>query len=272
MYPELFKVFGFPIRTFGLMLMVGVLLAWWVAVRRARRFGIAADGVATLGTWMLLAGIVGARLAYVAQDWPEYAAEPVRIMRLWDGGMTSFGGFLFGLIALFIWARIAGVRPVVALDLMAAPALIAIGVGRIGCFFNGCCYGGECALPWAVHFPDAPGPAHPAQLYATLMHWAAAGLLLLYERRLWRSASPKWKPGTFIALAFVAYGVVRFIYEFFRIGPTSDPYKDLPLTAAHFVSIFMVVVGVVWLAFLLSKPAREFVTEEAGGGSQGPAP
>ncbi len=258
MHPELFRIGGFSVRTFGVLVVVGLVIAWWLSYRRARKFGVNPDGLATLGSWMVILGILGARGVYVAQYWDLYKGKWLLILNLREGGMTSFGGFLFGLIGLGIWARLSRTPLLPLLDLIAGPALIAIALGRVGCFFNGCCYGGPTDLPWGVFFPEAEFFAHPAQLYAAFMHLIAGGVLLFYERRLTSLPSAKWKPGTFISLAFIFYGVVRFIYESFRIGASSEALGNLPLTEAHLASVLMFLIGVVGLILSRRQAPLEF--------------
>jgi phosphatidylglycerol:prolipoprotein diacylglycerol transferase len=258
MHPELFRIGNFPIRTFGVMVALGLVFAWWLSYRRARKFGVDPEGLATLGSWMVILGIIGARGVYVAQYWDDYRSNLLHIFSIREGGMTSFGGFLFGLIGLGIWSRLSRTPLWPLLDLIAAPALMAIAVGRIGCFFNGCCYGGPTDLPWRVYFPEAGFYAHPAQLYAALMHFVAGGILLFYEKRITAAPQAKWKPGTFISLAFVFYGMVRFIYESFRIRASSQPLGNLPLTEAHLVAGFMFLMGVVGLVVFRRRAPVEF--------------
>lgn len=254
MHPELFRVGSVPVRTFGVLVVVGLVLAWWLSYKRARRFGVNPEGLASLGSWMVILGIIGARGFYVAQYWDAYRGNWAHVLNIREGGLTSFGGFLFGLIGLAIWARLSRTPLIPLLDLIAAPALIAIAIGRVGCFFNGCCYGGPTDLPWGVRFPEVVFSAHPAQLYAAFMHLAVATGLLVYERKLARSQTPRWRPGILISLAFIFYGVVRFIYESFRIGASSEPLGQWPITEAHIAAVFVFLIGM--MGFVWSRHRR----------------
>jgi phosphatidylglycerol:prolipoprotein diacylglycerol transferase len=247
MHPELFRIFGFPVRSFGVMIIVGFLAGYWLAARRVERYGMSRSQLADLSVLALIAGVIGARLGWVIQEWPHFSQHLGDIPKAWEGGMTSYGGILFAMLGSWVWCRRAGVPIANALDLMAAPALVMHAFGRIGCLLNGCCYGGPCSLPWAVTVhPDSGSPylGHPAQLYDSLMAFGLAGLLFLYEKRR-HSAR---RPGEYAALFFILYGASRYVYEMFRIGfSSSSSFDGFPLTDGQLVAIGMVLIGAVWL-------------------------
>jgi phosphatidylglycerol:prolipoprotein diacylglycerol transferase len=162
MFPDLIKIPGthFAIHSFGLMLVVGLLVAMEVAKRLAKRRGLDGELFVNAGILALLFGIAGARLSHVLENFSTYT-NPERSFgaNLWDavnitsGGLTYYGGLLLAtpaLIAYAIWKRIP-VR--VGMDIIAPCLMIGLAFGRIGCFLNGCCYGAQCDLPWAVTFP-----------------------------------------------------------------------------------------------------------------------
>jgi phosphatidylglycerol:prolipoprotein diacylglycerol transferase len=260
MLPELFNIGGFPIRSFGVMLLVGFALGTWLAVRRAGKYGIDKDALTSLAVWAVLMGVFGARVFWVLQEWSFYSKNPAQILKVTEGGMTSYGGIVFGLLTVVIWCRRTKVPFPLVFDLLAAPALVMHGFGRIGCFLNGCCYGSPCELPWAVTVHPELGPTylgHPAQLYDTLMAFAGAGFLLWYERRTFAVR----RPGTYGALFFVLYGISRFVYELFRSGYSSESTWGVPMTDAQVMALVMIVGGVIWLLALARRPSvSEFST------------
>jgi len=248
MLPELFKIGNFPVRSFGVLLLIGFAIGTWVATRRAAKYGIDKDSLATLAIWAVVMGVIGARVFWVLQEWSYYSENPGHILKLTEGGMTSYGGIVFALATVLIWCRRTKTRFTDTFDLLAAPALIMHGFGRIGCFLNGCCYGSPCELPWAVTVHPESGPlylGHPAQLYDTLMAFAGAALLLWIEKR--RLATRR--PGSYGAMFFVFYGISRYVYELFRSGYSSQSTWGVSLTDAQVLAVGMVLLGIAWLIF-----------------------
>lgn len=252
MLPELFNIDGFPIRSFGVMLLIGFAVGTWLAVRRSEKYGIDKEALTSLAVWAVIMGVLGSRVFWVLQEWGHYSKNPAEIFRITEGGMTSYGGIAFGLLTVLLWCKRTGVRFPVVFDLIAAPALVMHGFGRIGCFLNGCCYGSPCDLPWAVTVHPEVGPlylGHPAQLYDTLMAFAGVALLLWIEKRTFSTR----RPGTYGALFFVLYGLSRFVYELFRSGYSSESTWGVPMTDAQVMALAMVAGGVIWLLALARR-------------------
>lgn len=252
MHPILFSVFGKEIYSYGIMAALGFLagiLTWlWMARRETRPPGFAAD----LGFWLMAGGIVGSRLAYVVANWSYYRAAPLEIVRIDQGGLIFYGGFLLACAALVLFARHHRV-PVWHLADFAIPAL-AIGhaLGRLGCFLNGCCYGrpaGDhlCGIAYPpVCEPGKlfPGiPLFPVQLIesaALLAIWTA--LLYAYPRRK--------KDGAVFALYLLLYPPVRFALEYLR---GDDRLSWFALDVAQVTSIALLLIGLALFAFLPAK-------------------
>lgn len=166
--------FGIQVRGFGVMLLIAVVSGVVLAIRRARQRGLAADWILRLATWMLALGIVGARLFYIIQYWDHYQDRSLAQMiggtlNVSQGGLVVYGS-LIGALLGFGWFVYRHQLPGLALADMVAPALLlGLALGRIGCFLNGCCYGGPSDLPWAVQFPPASVP-YAEQLRDGTMH------------------------------------------------------------------------------------------------------
>jgi len=167
MHPELFTLpGGFGIKTYGFCMMVGFLSAVWLAMRRASRVKADPDIVLDLSFLSLVFGVGGARVFYVVHYWQsQFADAPnklLAVINITQGGLEFLGGFLgaFGAIVIYSLAKRISLR--MYMDIMAPSALWGLAFGRLGCFFNGCCFGGVCATaasapayPWAVRFPFA---------------------------------------------------------------------------------------------------------------------
>jgi phosphatidylglycerol:prolipoprotein diacylglycerol transferase len=154
---------GLPIRGYGIMLLLAVTSAVMLLVYRAKNRGYEPEMMLSLSFWLFLAGIVGARVFYVIEYWEQFQKETLTqtlaaVFNITQGGLVVFGSLIGGAIAALIF--IARHRlPVLAMgDLMAPSIVLGMAVGRIGCFFNGCCFGSACELPWAVQFPFGSPP------------------------------------------------------------------------------------------------------------------
>ena len=261
MHPVLFTLFGKTITTYGVMAMFGLLAAiatWTVLLRRhpGRYPGFGPDLPSNLGVLLILSGLVGARIAYVAANWPDFAAHPAEIFRVDHGGLIFYGGLLLASLALVLYARIARI-PLWRLADFAIPGL-AVGhaFGRVGCFLFGCCHGcpAQACPALGIAFPpgtplgDATGsvPLYPVQL------WEAAALVLVWLFLLRLHGRPH-RPGTVLAAYLLLYPPVRFALEFFR-GDLRQPvsFLPVPLDVAQFVSILLFLAGIV-LFFLLPR-------------------
>jgi phosphatidylglycerol---prolipoprotein diacylglyceryl transferase len=150
---------GLPIRGYGLMLLIGITAGVGLAMHRARQGGLNPEIIVSLAIWMVVCGIVGARLFYVIEYWQEnFAGRNLRdtlleIINIPEGGLVIFGGLIgaaVGFVTLIRKERL----PMLAMADLAAPCMaIGLAFGRIGCLLNGCCYGGQTDLPWHVTFP-----------------------------------------------------------------------------------------------------------------------
>jgi phosphatidylglycerol---prolipoprotein diacylglyceryl transferase len=254
MLPELIRLpNGFPVRSFGVLLMIAVLVAVWLAGRRAARFGLTKEQVWDSVVWLVIPGVLGARVFYIAQHWGEFAGRPDQIFTLRMEGLTSFGGIVFGFLGFLLWSRSAKVDRWAFLDTVAVPVLVAQAIGRIGCLLNGCCYGRPTDAWYGVHVQGDHGTHVPAQVLDTALLLLGSLVLTLWERR-----TPGFTGRSF-GWMIVVYGLSRFIYEFlragtpeeFRSGVASSAYlAGLPVTSAQVFALGMVAVGALVLAWL----------------------
>lgn len=163
MMPTVFRIpfLNKDIPGFGLMMMVGFLTAIWWAARRAQKSRANPDVVLNCGFIALIAGVVGARFMYVVAHWDTFASRGSPAAILWGivdvsaGGLEYYGGLMLAAAGILFYLWRAGHSLRWYLDIMAPSAALGLAFGRIGCFMNGCCWGGVCNLPWAVSFPYA---------------------------------------------------------------------------------------------------------------------
>lgn len=166
MYPEILRiplpgsVPDLVIPAFGLLMVIGFLLALQLAKFLARRSGIDPEVFVNAGLIALVAGVLGARLSHVLENLSQYT-DPTRsafanladAVNIRSGGLTYYGGFLLAFPLLVLYAIKKKTSIPLGMDIVAPCLMIGLGFGRIGCFLNGCCYGAPCQLPWAVQFP-----------------------------------------------------------------------------------------------------------------------
>lgn len=244
------------LRYYGLAYLAGFAAAWWLLVRYARRglTPLPADRVGDLMTALVIGVLVGGRLGYFLLYQPESLwREPLSLLRVWDGGMASHGGFVGVAVALW-WSGRTYRLPWRHLgDLVVSVAPAGLFFGRIANFINGELPGKITEVPWAVIFPSSalPGtpteliPArHPSQLYAAGLE----GLLLLgfTQYLIWKTPLARRAPGRIAGLFLLGYALLRSLGEIFR---EPDAGLILGLSRGTFYSIFLVAAG---LALLLA--------------------
>lgn len=172
--PVLCEPRGLPIRGYGMMILLAVLAGMSLAVRRARRAGIDPEMIFSLALWMIVPGILGARAVYVAeywfeQYWPVYLEKGLgallgSVVNVTNGGLVVYGSFFGGVAGMILFCRLYRVPLLLTSDIIAPSLVLGLGLGRIGCLLNGCCFGGPCDLPWKITFPWN-SPVHVHQVF-----------------------------------------------------------------------------------------------------------
>lgn len=230
--PVAFVLFGRPIYWYGIFVALGFLAALlhWNALARRLDFPTALGS--DLALVVMVGGILGARALYVLSNFAYYSRHPQEIIRIDQGGLIFYGGFLAAAVGVIGLAR-ARQLPLWKLGDFTVSALpLGHAFGRIGCLLNGCCYGAPCELPWAV--PTAGAMRHPVQGYEALFN---LGLYFVLRRVLLKSA----RPGGVVAAYLMGYGAWRFAAEFLRGDPRMPAAAGLD--AAQVLSLALVAAG-----------------------------
>ena len=257
------RLFGweFPLRWYGVIVMVGVVVGALIVERELKRRGENSDRIWDALIWVLPAGIIGARLWYVFNASlggnSSYFENPASILRVWEGGLHIFGGFLFGGLTLLVYLRLNKLDPWLFLDAIGPAALIGQGIGRIANFINQELYGPPTTLPWGIpisaehrltqyqdlsRFPVETTRFHPTFAYELLWNFAMASLLIWLSRRY----DKQLKPGTIFAGWLLAAGIGRtWIELFFR--PDQPKIPGLGISYSAIVAASMAIVGAVML-------------------------
>ena len=271
---------GVPVRGYGAMLLVAAAAGTWLSIVRGRRLGFDADTILALGTEVFLWGIVGARLFYVIEyhdqffaagrSWPESLAA---VLNVAAGGLVVFGALPTAALAAWRFASRRGLSLPRLADCIAPGLLVGLAIGRLGCFLNGCCYGGPCDLPWAVRFPPesppwldqaargllpavaADGsrpwslPVHPAQLYAAV----DAGILAVLA--CCASATPlARRDGQVFALVLTLHPISRLLLEAIRVD--EPPALGTPLSISQIVSLVLLTLAATLWWWIARQPPR----------------
>lgn len=256
----LFYLGPVPIRAYGLMLWLALVVGIIRSARAAKKTNIKPEHVVDVGLYSLLAGVLCAHLASIVLDLPYYWGNPSEIISLWKGilspsgglrGLSFHGGLIGGIGAAWLYTRRKGISFLAMADLCSPGLAIGYGIARIGCFLNGCCYGIPTKLPWAVRFHldsvsgEMTPPSHPVQIYAMLASFLIAGILIMIERR------QRFKGHVFLSY-LAMYSVYRFLIEFLRKGVTAD-VAFAGITEAQVASLVMLAITVPILAIKLKK-------------------
>ncbi len=249
-------IFDFQLPTYGLMMMLGAIIAIAVALLRTKRKGLVTMDVLHIGLLCVAFGIVGAKILYLIVSIPEIIEafqHPISLMSFLSGGMVFYGGFIGGLAALVWYVRKYKLDILAYMDLYVPSVALAHAFGRVGCFLAGCCYG----IPFenGVVFHDAVSapngvPVLPVQLIE-------AGInALLFIALVIVSNKTKIK-GRTTGVYFISYSIIRFALEFFRGDLERGVYGGI--STSQIISILLFLAG---LAFCFAVP-RIIKTKEA---------
>lgn len=216
------EIFGFGIHWYGILYVLAFLSAYFLLPKllKYRKLELSADDVSSILTWAILGVILGGRLGFVLFYAPSLLwTDPLEILQVWHGGMSSHGGFIGTILAMYLILKRKGIPFFAFMDIAVIPVAIGLAFGRVGNFVNQELYGTVTALPWGISIPGVEGLRHPTQIYAVLKDLFIASCCFLYIRNVRPII-----PGRAGALFLMLYGVLRFLIEFIRVQdfPSSD--------------------------------------------------
>lgn len=246
--PVIFEIGFFAIRWYSLAYIAGLVIGWWYMKQLAARAPQVCDGEAVddFLVWATIAVVLGGRLGMVLfYQFDYYAANPAKIIAVWEGGMSFHGGFAGVVIAGLWFCRRRGIDPLRFGDLLACVAPIGLFFGRVANFINSELWGRPTDVPWGVVFPNGgPIARHPSQLYEAALEGA---LLFLVLAILARQESVRRRPGLLMGIFVAGYGLARITAEFFREPDSYIGFLAFGTTWGQWLSVPMVIVGVYFL-------------------------
>ncbi len=248
--PIIFSIGHFMIRWYGLIAMIAIGVGLVIATREARRKGLAENDLGDALVWLLIAGILGARLFHVIDHWPdEFAANPVRALYIWEGGLAIWGAVIGGLVALALYAWRRGLRFGVLVDTVAPGLVLGQAIGRLACIITGDAIGKATSGPlgFAYVHPGALAPQlgvyyTPTPLYEILMNLTIFAVL-------WRLRTRRLPDGALFLIYLVLYSAGRFVITFWSAYQT----VAFGLNQAQLISIAGLVLGLPTLVYLIKQ-------------------
>ncbi|MDR2066373.1 MAG: prolipoprotein diacylglyceryl transferase [Endomicrobium sp.] len=244
MYPILFSFGNFKIFSYGFFVALAFIVSIYYlsySLNKSKSKIFSQDELYSFLLYLIIFGIVGARIFYIFTNIKEYIDNPLDIFKVWQGGLVYYGGFVAVAIFAIIYCKVKNMQVLYFGDFFAPALALGHSIGRIGCFFAGCCYGKEANLPWTVVFKDKQSLAvlgehlHPTQLYESLGNFCIFLILFFYAKK-------QREVGNVFAVYLILYAILRFIVECFRGDDRGMQYFGLSISQN--ISIILLIIGV----------------------------
>lgn len=246
MHNELFKIGSLVVHGYGLMIGIGILMAYLTATFRARKYNINEDHLIDILIYGVIFGFLSAKLLYFVTIIDQIIADPSMLLQL-NNGFVVYGGILGGILAAYVYLRIKKADFLTYTDLVLPSVALAQGFGRIGCFLAGCCYGVETHSHFSITFKESMYAPNGVSLFPSQLVSSGFDFLLFFILcAFYKKDKTKGKT---TALYLIFYSVGRFIIEFFRGDLERGSVGAL--STSQFISIFVMIFGVVM--FFVSK-------------------
>jgi phosphatidylglycerol:prolipoprotein diacylglycerol transferase len=269
MYRILFTIGSFPIYSYGVMIALAFITATLLAMKEAKRRGENPERFLDISLYVILGALVGGRLGHILNYLDYYMKNPVKILYFRQGGLSFLGGFLVAYSLCWMYVKRTKISLWKYADIAAPSIAIGIGIGRIGCFLNGCCFG-VVSENYGIKFPSlhmppvylqqlkdgliASGssctlPVIPTQIYSSLCD----GFLIFFILH-WMKKYKKYDGFLFLNF-LILYSISRFTIEFFRFYENNYKVFNL-LTITQTILIGVVLVSLVFMNILKNKSKK----------------
>jgi phosphatidylglycerol:prolipoprotein diacylglycerol transferase len=240
MHPVLFEIFGFKLYAFGVLVALAFIMGLFWMLSRAKSAGEDTSLYMDAYCWIIISALLGARLCYLVFFPDQFLADPLGSL-FSQGGLVWYGGMIGVCAAIYFFTQFKKLSLWKFTDIIAPPAALGLAIGRIGCLLAGCCYGGPCTTPWAIHYPldhpTAGAGVYPTPLMESL---AMVGVTILLSR-VYRHQR---FPGQTTSLFFICYAIIRFTLEYLR-GDRLVWIEPLNLSASQLISLGGLAVGAI---------------------------
>ncbi|OGO75932.1 MAG: prolipoprotein diacylglyceryl transferase [Chloroflexi bacterium RIFOXYD12_FULL_57_15] len=252
--PILFHIGHFALRWYSLILMAAIAVGVWLVAREAERKGFKKDDIYEAAVWIIVGGLIGARLFHVLDHWSdEFAANPIRAFYIWEGGLAIWGALVGGLIigALVAWRR--GWRFPKLLDAGAPGLVLAQAIGRIACVITGDAMGKPTDGPFGFAYTSPNALVPQLGVYYTPMPVYELVTNLGIFALLWQLRKRNWPDGRLFLVYLTLYSLERFFLAF------TSSYRILAfgLTQSQIVAVFGFAIGLALLAWVPRKLSQQ---------------
>lgn len=266
MHRVLFHIRSFPVLSYTVTVIFAYLIGYFFVLKEVKSKKYKPSTIIFLSICIIVFPILGARSWYILEHWNYFSQNLTETFKFWKGGLVFYGGFIGGIIGVIFFSSIAKTYLLETLDALSPGIAILIGIGRIGCFLNGCCYGKITVSPIGICFPakhyppvywdqlknglippNAPCslPVIPTQIISSID-------LFLVFAILWSLRKKEIFKGFLFALFMGLYGIHRFIIDFFRY------YSERIILLEHFtlyqfLSLSMILISIIFISIGLRK-------------------
>ena len=259
MHPVLADFGRFKLYSYGMMLFISFMVCIFVANKRGRKFGLPEGAVLDFSVAIIVSSLIGCRALYIFTHLEEFRGRwfdtinPIQSDgRIGIAGMVLLGGIVLAILTLMAMAWLRNINMLTILDIFAPPLALGIAIGRIGCLFNGCCFGFPTDMPWGIVFPpNCPAGSiyhgqhvHPTQIYE-LIYGVAIFVFLTWSEDRWG----KFK-GYSTSMFLILYGILRIMNESIRWYEESMKvfvWENGVITVSQVISFGTIIIGIVLL-------------------------
>lgn len=235
----LFDIFGIQIKSYGLMIAIGIIVAASLLIKSGKKRNLDEDSLMNLIIFTVIGGVLGGKLLFIITEIKEILKDP-SILLNFGYGFVVYGAIIGGALTIYLYCKKKKWNGLELIDMTVPGLALAQGFGRIGCFLAGCCYGAETTSKLGVEFPKgslAPTGVHlhPTQIYSSIFDFILGFFLLYYAKK-------EREIGKVTGMYLMIYSVGRFIVEFLR----NDPRGSVGfLSTSQFIAIFTLIIGII---------------------------